>query len=141
MNRAELIEYVRAQGDGVVSTIGPDGAPQAAYVSITATDRCELVFDAKPESRKAANIRRDPRVAVVVGGPDGTTLQCEGLADLPEEHERDRCAAAYVRAFPEFEQSLRDGVIVIRVRLAWARHGDFRGVASSSREVELTSQS
>lgn len=106
------MEYVSAQRDGGVSTVGPDGAPQAAFLSIAATDRGELVFDARPDSRKVANIRRDPRVAVVVGGPDGTTLQCQGIADLPEDRELERCAAAYVSAFPEFEQSLRDGVVV-----------------------------
>jgi general stress protein 26 len=128
---------VRAQRDGVVSTVGPDGAPQAAFLSIAATDHGELVFDARPDSRKVANIRRDPRVAAVVGGPDGTTLQCQGIADVPEGRELDRCAAAYVSTFPEFEQSLRDGVIVIRVTLNWARYGDFRGGGHSSHDVEL----
>ena len=132
------MEYVSAQRDGVVSTVGSDGAPQAAFLSIAATDRGELVFDARPDSRKVANIRRDPRVAVVVGGPDGTTLQCQGIADLPEGRELELCAAAYVSAFPEFEQSLRDGVVVIRVTLNWARYGDSRGSAHSSHEVELT---
>jgi len=136
VNHADLIEYVRAHGDGVVSTVGPDGAPQAAYLSIAATDRCELVFDARPESRKVANLRRDPRIAVVVGGRDGTTLQCQGIADLPHGHELERCAAAYIEAFPEFEQSMRDGVVVIRVTLEWARYGDYRD-GHSSADVEL----
>lgn len=141
MDRAGLIEYVRAHGDGVVSTLGPGGgAPQAAYLSIAATDRGELVFDARPESRKVANIRRDPRVAVVVGGPDGTTLQCEGIADVLDGDDLVRCSAAYVDAFPEFAASVRNGdVVVIRVRLEWARFGDFRGAAPELREVGLDS--
>lgn len=137
MDRAELIEYVGTQRDGVVSTVGPDGAPQAAFLSIAATDRGELVFDARSDSRKVANIRRDPRVAVVMGGGDGTTLQGQGIADLPEGRELERCAAAYVAAFPEFARSLRDGVVVIRVTLNWARYGDYRGDSHSSRELEL----
>jgi GNAT superfamily N-acetyltransferase len=138
MDRGELIAYVRAQRDGVVSSLGPEGAPQAAYLPITATDRAELVFDARATSRKIANLRRDPRVAVVVGGRDGTTLQCEGVADLPVGAAREACAAAYLDAFPQFASSLADdGVVLVRVRLTWARFGDYRPGVSSSTEVPL----
>lgn len=131
VNTAELIEYVRAHGDGVLSTIGPHGAPQSAYLSLTATDEGELVLDARVDSRKMANILRDPRVAVVIGGADGTTLQCEGVADAPDGAERERCTAAYLATFPQFAGSLQGdsgstGVVVVRITLSWARFGDFR---------------
>ena len=122
MLQRDLIDYVRARGDAVVSTLGPDGEPQAAYLSITATDAGELVFDAKAGSRKVANLRRDPRIAVVVGGADGSTLQLQGVADFPTAAARERCADAYVVAFPQFADSLRsDDVVVIRVVVDWSR--------------------
>jgi hypothetical protein len=131
VDTAALIEYVRSHRDGVVATIGPDGSPQSAYLSLTATNRGELVFDARVDSRKIANIVRDPRVAVAVGGADGTTLQCEGVADAPVGVERERCAAAYLATFPNFADSLQvdsasTGVAVVRITLSWARFGDFR---------------
>ena len=87
----------------------------------------ELVFDAREGSRKVANLRRDPRVAVVVGGPGGVTLQVEGVADLPAGSDRQRCAEAYVAAFPQFAASLADpGIVVVRVTVRWARWGDYR---------------
>jgi hypothetical protein len=46
----DLIDYVRAQRTGVVSTLGPGGQPQAAYLTFAVTGRGELVFDAKPDS-------------------------------------------------------------------------------------------
>jgi general stress protein 26 len=131
VDTAALIEYVRSHRDGVVATIGPNGAPQSAYLSLTATDRGELVFDARVDSRKVANILHDPRVAVVIGGADGTTLQCEGVADAPVGAERERCTAAYLATFPQFTDSLQGdsdstGVVVVRITLSWARFGDFR---------------
>lgn len=133
-----MIEYVREQRFGVVSTLGPDGEPQSAFLSITATDLGELVFDAKPDSRKVANIHRDPRIAVVIGGPDGTTLQAEGRADLPDGPDLTRCAAEYVRAFPEFTDSVHDRTaVVIRVRLDRAKYGDFRGPSPVTAEVAV----
>jgi PPOX class probable F420-dependent enzyme len=123
----KLVAYVRAHGDGVLSSLGPDGSPQAAYLAIAVTDVGELVLDARSTSRKIANIRRDGRVAVVVGGADGTTVQVEGVADLPEGAERERCAATYRAAFPQFAASLADdGIVLVRVRPTWIRYGDYR---------------
>jgi PPOX class probable F420-dependent enzyme len=122
-----VVAHVRATGDGVVSTLGPDGGPQAAYLTLAVTDAGELVFDARAGSRKVANLRRDPRVAVVVGGGGGTTLQAQGVADVPTGVDRERCAQAYRSAFPRFAASLADpGIVVVRVRVEWARWGDFR---------------
>ena len=138
MDREELIAYVRSHRDGVLSTVGPDGSPQAAYLAMTATDRGDLVLDARASSRKIANVRRDPRVAVVVGGADGTTLQCEGTADLPDGADRDVCAQAYLDAFPQFAASLADpDVVLVRIRPTWARYGDYRPGTSSSQDVDL----
>ncbi|MFC7878624.1 pyridoxamine 5'-phosphate oxidase family protein [Isoptericola sp. NPDC057391] len=122
-----VVEHVRAVGDGVVSTLGPDGGPQAAYLTLASTASGELVFDARDGSRKVGNLRRDPRVAVVVGGSGGTTLQVQGVADVPSGPDRERCAAAYAAAFPQFAASLADpGIVVVRVRVRWARWGDYR---------------
>jgi general stress protein 26 len=138
MEWPELIEYVRAERFGVVSTIGPLGGPQSAYLAMTGTDAGELVFDAKPDSRKIANLRRDPRVSMVIGGSAGTTLQCEGIADLPDGGELERCAAAYLSAFPEFTDSISSGgVVVVRVALTWARFGDFRADAPVMSTIAL----
>lgn len=127
MDEAALIEYVRAQRDGVVSTLGPDGSPQAAYLPVAATAIGELVFDARDDSRKVANIRRDPRVAVVIGGADGTTLQVQGAADVPSGRDHARCAEAYVAAFPEFADSVHSAdIVIVRVTPDWSRYGDYR---------------
>ncbi|MCA5894732.1 pyridoxamine 5'-phosphate oxidase family protein [Isoptericola sp. NEAU-Y5] len=132
---ADLVAFVREHGDGVLTTAGPDGAPQAAYLSLAVTDDGELVLDARATSRKVANVRRDPRVAVVVGGRDGVTLQGEGRADLPTGPDLDRCRAAYRAAFEQFAASLEDpGIVVLRVRIDWARLGDYRVAPPTVRE-------
>ncbi|UMO99789.1 pyridoxamine 5'-phosphate oxidase family protein [Amycolatopsis sp. EV170708-02-1] len=138
MDHSEMIEYVRGQRAGTVSTIGPGGAPQAAYLTLAITGRGEFVFDAKPDSRKVANLRRDGRIAIVVGGADGTTLQCEGATDFPAGTGLDRCKAAYLAAFPEFTESIDGGgVVVLRVVPTWARFGDFRSGTPELREIRL----
>ncbi|MFD1827896.1 pyridoxamine 5'-phosphate oxidase family protein [Mumia zhuanghuii] len=142
MDREQMVAYVRARRDGVVTTVGPGGAPQAAYVELTMTARGEVVFDARAASRKVANLRRDPRVALVVGGSDGTTLQGEGEADVPTGHDRARCVEAYVADLPQYEASLSvSGIVLLRIRLTWARHADHRADPAVIEDIDVTSGS
>ena len=129
MDAHDLIAYVSAHPDAVVATLGPDGEPQAAYLPVVATSTGELVFDARDDSRKVANIRRDPRVAVVLGGPDGTTVQLQGAADEPEGADFERCAAAYSAAYPSSSIG-SPGIVVVRVTPDWTRFGDYRAQLS-----------
>ena len=133
-----MVEYVRAQGWGVVSTIGPDGAAHSAFLELTATEPGELVFNARAGSRKIADLARDPRASVVVGGPDGTTLQVEGVADLPAGDERARCLAAYASAFPQYAASFAEpDIVLVRLVPTWARHGDYRERPAVVEQVDL----
>lgn len=141
MSLAELIGYVRKQGDGVVATNGLGGTPEAAYLTFAATDAGEIVFDARPESRKVANLAKDPRLALVIGGHDGTTLQAEGVADIPTGDELDACVAAYVEAWPDSACALANGMVFYRVRLNWARYRDYATPPPLSFEIDLPAHS
>jgi PPOX class probable F420-dependent enzyme len=135
MDRSGLAEFVRARRLAVVSTLGPDGEPQAALVGLAATDEGELVFDTSAASRKLANLRRDPRVAVVVGWDDEVTAQVEGLADVPVGEDRERCLAAYFASFPDGRERAASGDIDhVRVRPRWLRVSDFRPESFGSAE-------
>jgi PPOX class probable F420-dependent enzyme len=106
----DLHDYLRRARLATVSTLAADGAPQSALVGIGVTDDLRIIFDTVTDSRKHANLTRDPRIAVVVVGPREQTLQYEGRAALvpskgPEGADlRD----AYYLSWP-------DG----RVRLSW----------------------
>ncbi|MDE3133921.1 MAG: pyridoxamine 5'-phosphate oxidase family protein [Acidobacteriota bacterium] len=136
MNRAHFIEFVRQRGLGVIATRGPDGAPQAALVGISATDRAELVFDTVSDSRKCRNLRAFPRVAVVIGWDDEVTVQCEGDADVVTGEERERCLAAYFRQYPDGRERARDpSIVLVRIRPDWGRLSDFRPDTFGSQEI------
>jgi pyridoxine/pyridoxamine 5'-phosphate oxidase len=128
MTRTELVSFIRRHRWGVVSTIAASGAPQAAVVGIAVTDRLELVFDTLGTSRKAQNLRRDPRAAIVVGWDEEQTVQCEGLADEPAGAALEACQRAYFARFPDGPTRLAwAGITYFRVRPTWIRFSDFNG--------------
>jgi len=127
MNRAELLAFLRRHRYAVQATTAADGSPQAAVVGIAVTDALEIVFDTLDTTRKLQNIRKDPRIALVIGWDEQQTAQLEGVADEPTDDELLRLKRVYFDAFPDGpEREQWPGISYVRVRVSWARYSDFR---------------
>ncbi|HVT07801.1 MAG TPA: pyridoxamine 5'-phosphate oxidase family protein [Polyangia bacterium] len=126
MTRAQLVRLLREYRLAVVSTVGPDGAPQSAVVGCAVSDQLEVVFDTLDTTRKAANLRRDPRISVVIGWDGEMTAQLEGVADFPAGDELERIRAVYFQAYPDGRDRLAwPGITHVRIRPRWVRWSDF----------------
>ena len=129
MEPRALLEFLRFHRLAVHATVSPVGAPQAAVVGFAVTDQFEIVFDTLESTRKAQNLRRDPRVALVIGGMvagDERTVQLEGIADEPAGAELDRLKRVYYSAYPDGPSRLAwAGLIYVRVRPTWVRFSDY----------------
>ena len=135
-----MLEFVRGHRLAVQASTAADGGPQAAVIGVAVTDQLELVFDTLTTSRKCQNLRRDPRIALVLGWEldEGCTLQLEGVADEPEGDERRRLQASYLAVFADGHQRARDPAITyFRVRPRWLRLSDFRTMPPTVTELEL----
>jgi len=138
MKRRELVQFLRRHRYAVQATSHADGAPQAAVIGIAVTDELEIVFDTLSSSRKLQNLRRDPRIALVVGWDEEQTAQLEGIADEPSGDDLDRLKACYFEAFPDGPERLGwPGITYVRVRLRWARYSDFNPGGAGVVDVEL----
>lgn len=129
MTPRDLLEFMRRYRVAVQASVSADGAAQAAVVGIAVTDRFEIVFDTLSSSRKAQNLRGNPKIALVIGGlSDGEerTVQYEGFADEPAGDELERLKQAYYHVYPDGPSRLSwPGLIYVRVRPAWIRYSDF----------------
>jgi nitroimidazol reductase NimA-like FMN-containing flavoprotein (pyridoxamine 5'-phosphate oxidase superfamily) len=127
MTSADLLTFLRRHRLCVQSSASASGAPQAAVVGFAVSDDFEIVFDTLGTSRKMNNLRRDPRVAIVVGWDDEQTAQLEGIADEPQGTELARLKSVYFPVYPDGveRQSWKD-ITYVRVRVTWARYSDFR---------------
>ncbi len=138
MNRAELLAFLRPRRLCVQASTSLAGAPQAAVVGYAVTDDLELVFDTLDDTRKVENLRRNPRVALVVGWEDDQTVQIEGVADEPRGEDLARLKRAYFAVYPDgVEREGWKGITHVRVRPTWARYSDFR---RGGRVVEIGPQ-
>jgi pyridoxine/pyridoxamine 5'-phosphate oxidase len=130
MNEIEVLTFIRSHRWAIVATASTSLARQAAIVGIAVTDQLEVVFDTLASSRKAANLRVNPRIALVIGGwndADARTVQYEGVADFPSSAELERLKQVYFAAFPDGPSRLAwPGITYIRVKPAWIRYSDFR---------------
>jgi general stress protein 26 len=140
MTRAELLSFIRRHRYAVQASTARDGAPQAAVVGVAVTDDLQLVFDTLGTSRKAQNLRRDPRIAFVVGWDEEQTVQLEGVADEPTGAELARIKRTYFDAFPDGpEREQWPDITYFRARLSWARYSDFRAGGAVA-EIDLGSR-
>jgi general stress protein 26 len=138
VDQRQFINFVRQRGLAVLATRGADGAPQAALIGISATERGELVFDTSRSSRKYRNLSAFAQIALVIGWDNETTVQCEGTADIPTGADRDRCLQAYFAQYPDgVERALDHDIVHVRVRPSWLRYSDYRPGSFTVEETTL----
>ena len=142
MTPGELLTFMRGQRLAVQASGGADGSVQAALVGIAVTDAFEIVFDTLDSTRKARNLRAQPRVAFVLGGwsaGDERTLQFEGIADEPSGAELERIKNAYYATWPDGPaRATWAGITYFRARPTWIRFSDF--TSAPPRIVEFSAQ-
>src|SRR5262249_974106 len=124
----------------VQTSVSTANAPQAAVVGAVVTDAFEIVFDTLASTRKAANLRVNPRIAFVIGGlnpriacvmgglrsGDERRAQYEGIADQPAGQELDRLKELYFQRFPDGRDCQRwPGLVYVRARPMWIRYSDY----------------
>jgi pyridoxamine 5'-phosphate oxidase-like protein len=129
MAPAGLLKFLQQHRLAVQASVSGVNEPQAAVVGYAVSDRFELVFDTLDSSRKGQNLRRNNRIALVIGGlvnGEERTVQYEGIADEPSGQELERLKRVYYEAYPDGPSRLSwPGLIYIRVRPTWIRYSDF----------------
>lgn len=127
--RAQLAAFLKSHRLAVQSSVSPSGLPQSAVVGIAVNEALEVVFDTLSTTRKAGNLRINPRISFVVGGllpGDERTVQYEGVAGFPAGEELAQVRQLYFSVWPDGRERLSwPGLIHIRVRPTWIRYSDF----------------
>ena len=91
MSDDEIEEMLRESKTATMATIGPDGQPHLVAMWFGVIDG-EIWFETKTKSQKAVNLRRDPRISVLVEDGDvyeklrGVSI--EGIGEIIDDPDR-----------------------------------------------------
>ena len=127
VDREALLEFLRPRHHAILMTTRKDGRPQASPNTCGVDTEGRIVISTYPERAKAYNVRRDPRVSVLVLSDDfgGAWVQVDGTAevlDLPAALEPlveyFRVIAGEHPDWDEYRQAMRDqGKSLIRITI------------------------
>ena len=141
MERSDALSFLRTQKWAIEASVSSRNAPQAALVGFAATDSFELIFDSPESACKVANLKANPRIALVIGGwddGDERTVQYEGIADLPTGKELQELKSVYFARFPEGrEREHWPGIVYVRVKPNWVRYSSFNGPSPEIQEFKF----
>ena len=126
MTLEEVFDIARRKRFLVVSTLSESGAPEAALMGFAVTQANEIVFDTMSTSRKAVNLERNPKAALVIGWDDNVSLQIEGVARRPAGDDLMSAKAAYFHAWPDgrARENWPDIAYVV-VKPKWVRYSNY----------------
>ncbi|MGB2627969.1 MAG: pyridoxamine 5'-phosphate oxidase family protein [Candidatus Acidiferrum sp.] len=134
MNLSEVFQFMDGERLGVLATVSDQGSPEAALMGVVVTPELELIFDTLNTTRKYSNIKKNPRVAFVIGCSSEISVQYEGVA---EELSGDDLAKYKRHYFAKFTDGpAREnwpGMTYFVVRPRWLRFCDYN---PGSRRIE-----
>lgn len=130
VDRDQLLDFARSRHRLTLVTTKRDGRPQLSPVSGGVDAEGRIVVSTYPDRAKARNVRRDPRVSVLVHSDewDGPWVQVEGTAevlDMPGQEAEDglveyyRCISGEHPDWEAYRAAMRtQGKSLIRVSVA-----------------------
>lgn len=127
MNKEEVYRFMDAERLAVLATVSEGGQPEAALMGMAVTPELEIVFDTLRSSRKYPNLKRNPRVAWVIGCLSEISVQYEGVAEELAGEALTHYQQTYFARFPNGpERQSWPGITYFVVRPSWIRYCDYR---------------
>lgn len=120
--------FLKQQFIAVISTISPEITPESANVMYVMDDDWTIYIFTHRDSRKVANIKVNPKVALVVGTTlVAHTAQIEGTAQVIEEEQPE--AQEITRKFQENKSvgldpifgPFKDNHLILKIHIDWFR--------------------
>jgi PPOX class probable F420-dependent enzyme len=147
MDHDEIVEYLERSRTAIMVTNGPSGHPHAVAMWYGLLDGA-IWFETKAKSQKAVNLRRDPRVTVLV--EDGETydslrgVSIEGTAEIVEDPDVlwrlgvdvwERYTGPYTDEVKPLVEFMIQNRVAVRVQAERTRSWDHRKLGMAPMEI------
>lgn len=132
-NRHKVLKVLRRQKLAVIATSGPARpSPESALIAFVEDEELCLYFQTGRHTRKAANLKVNPYVSLVIGLNlrDLVTVQYEGIAEqITEAGDLEACKQRFIqKESPTTEEYFNHPTaIFFKVRPTWIGCSDYSG--------------
>jgi uncharacterized pyridoxamine 5'-phosphate oxidase family protein len=127
MKREFLYDFISKHRYAVISTVDPDGNPEAALVGFAVAPDLKLIFDTIGSSRKYRNLKQNSSIALVIGWDNEQTVQYEGRVITQSGKEFNAMMDLYYKVFEDGRERYEKwkAVEYFVVVPDWIRYSDF----------------
>ena len=138
MSHDEIVEYLERSRTATMVTNGPSGHPHAVAMWYAVVDGA-IWFETKAKSQKATNLRRDPKITVLI--EDGHTydtlrgVSLEGTAEIVDDADAlwavgvsiwERYNGPYTEEMKPLVEFMLNKRVAVRVEVSRMRSWDHR---------------
>ncbi|MCL5008863.1 MAG: pyridoxamine 5'-phosphate oxidase family protein [Patescibacteria group bacterium] len=135
--KRKVLRFLKQHHMGVIATLG-GSQPEAAAIDFSETAELEVVFTTLAFYRKYKNLRKNSRVAFVVGGEEKITLQYEGVAEELSVKAFAKYLKRHVQKNPvEKKFAAMPEARFFKVRPVWLRYSDFAAQPNNIFEINF----
>ena len=127
MKREFLYDFISKHRYAVLSTVDPEGNPEAALVGFAVAPDLKLIFDTVGSSRKYRNLKYNSSIALVIGWENEQTVQYEGRVITQAGKEFNTMMDLYLKVFADGRERFEKwkDVEYFVVVPDWIRYSDF----------------
>lgn len=126
MKLQDITEFLNQFETCVIATVDQDGKPEAATVGFSVDDDFKILVATNQKTRKAANLSKNNKVALVVGFNGPKTVQIEGLAEKVDEAKcQDRINLHFQKVPAAKKFAGEAGQNYYLITLTWLRFTDY----------------
>lgn len=120
-----VLDFIKKHELCVLSTVTPEGLPEAGAIEFAETEDLELIFDTFKTYRKYKNLQNNPNVAVVIGWDENITVQYEGKATELTGEDLRKYQSLYFKKNPDAQKWLKfPEITYFKITPTWLRYRD-----------------
>lgn len=142
--QVQILEYIKNHDLAVVSTVNEKHKPQAATVGYFFDEDNTFYFMTRTSTRKVANIKANPNVAIVVGTMmSPNTVQMEGEAQILNSGQDEfkallvKFAGLKILYNGPFLKLEGIDFVIIKVKINWLRWLDYNNLTHKEEFFQL----
>ncbi|MFI5205339.1 MAG: pyridoxamine 5'-phosphate oxidase family protein [Candidatus Paceibacterales bacterium] len=125
--KIRILEFIKQHHIAAIATVNSYSLPEASIVGFAVRHDFTIHIATYDSSRKFLNLKRNPRVALVVGWEHGKTVQIEGHAEqITDPEEIKDIEWTDLEKMPTVAKYIKpDRAVFLKIIPKWLKYSDF----------------